>query len=78
MDPCQNLNELFNCINSLHPPTKFTIDYSTTEITTLDVTVTNFCNKLETHLYCKPNDPHQHLHAQLCHRNAYEISIAWG
>ena len=74
----QNLNELFNCINSPHPTIKFTMDYSTTEINFLGVTVTKVCNKLETDLYCKPNDTHQHLHAQSCHRNVYKISIAWG
>ena len=74
----QNLNELFNCINSLHPTIKFTMDYSTTEINFLGVTVTKVCNKLETDLYCKPNDTHQHLHAQSCHRNVYKVSIAWG
>ena len=74
----QNLNELFNCINSLHPTIKFTMDYSTTEINFLGVTVTKVCNKLETDLYCKPNDTHQHLHAQSCHRNVCKMSIAWG
>ena len=53
-----NLNELLNCINSLHPTIKFTIDYSTTEINFLGVTVTKYCNKLETDLYCKPSDTH--------------------
>ena len=74
----QNLNELFHYINSLHPTIKFTMDYSITEINFLGVTVTKVCNKLETDLYCKPNDTHQHLHAQSCHRNVYKISIAWG
>ena len=54
----QNLNELFNCINSLHPTIKFTMDYSTTEINFLGVTVTKVGNKLETDLYCKPTDTH--------------------
>ena len=45
----QNLNELFNCINSPHPTIKFTMDYSTTEINFLAVTVTKVCNKLETY-----------------------------
>ena len=36
----QRLNELFNCINSLHPTVKFTMDYSATEINFLGVTVT--------------------------------------
>ena len=74
----QNLNEHFNCRNSLHPTIKFTIDYSTTEINFSRVTVTKVCNKLETDLYCKPKDMHQHIHAQSCHRNVHKISIAWG
>ena len=73
-----NLNKLFNCINSLHLTIKFTMHYSTKEINCLGVTVTKVCNKLETDLYCKSNDTHQHLHAQSCHRNVYKISIAWG
>ena len=43
----QKLNELFNCINSLHPTFNFTRDYSTTEINFLGVTVTKVGNKLE-------------------------------
>ena len=54
------------------------MDYSITEITFLGVTVTKVCNKSETDLYCKPNDTHQHLNAQSCHRNVYKVSIAWG
>ena len=56
----QKLNELFNCINSLHPTIKFTIDYSITEVNFLGVTVTKVGNRLETGLYCKPNNT---LHA---------------
>ena len=74
----QNLNDLFNCINSLHPTVKFTTDYSTTGINCLGVTVKKVCNKLETDLYCKPNDTHQHLHAQSCHRKVYKVSSAQG
>ena len=74
----QRLNELFNCINSLHPTVKFTMDYSATEINFLGVTVTKTGNKLETDLYCKPNDTHQYHHAQSCHRNVYKRSIAYG
>ena len=73
----QNLNELFNCINSLHPTIKFTMDYSTTEINFLGVTVTKVGNKLERDLFCKPNDTQQYLHAKLCHRNVYKRSIGY-
>ena len=74
----QNLNKLFNCINSLHLTIKFTMHYSTKEINCLGVTVTKVCNKLETDLYCKSNDTHQHLHTKSCHHNVYKISVAWG
>ena len=49
------------------------MDYSTSEINFLDVTVENVCDKLETDSYWKPNDKHQHLHAQLWHRKLYKI-----
>ena len=32
----EKLNELFNCINNLHPTIKFTVDYSTTETNFLE------------------------------------------
>ena len=54
------------------------MDYSATEINFLGVTVTKTGNKLETDLYCKPNDTHQYHHAQSCHRNVYKRSIAYG
>ena len=45
----QKLNRHFHCINSLLPTIKFTMDYSAT------------IDKLETDLYCKPNDTHQYF-----------------
>ena len=33
--------------------------------------------KLETNLYCKPNDKQQYFHEKLCHRNVYKRSIAY-
>ena len=74
----QKLNEVFNCINSLHPTIKFTMDYSTTEINFLDVTVTKVVNKLETDLYSKPTDTHQYLHTESCQCNLYKRSVAYG
>ena len=53
------------------------MDYSTTEINFLGVTVTKVGNKLETDLYCKPTDTHQYLHAQSCHSNVHKGSIAY-
>ena len=37
----QELKEFFNCINSLHPTIKFTMEYSITEINFLGIPVTN-------------------------------------
>ena len=74
----QKLNDLFNCINSLHPTIKFTKDYSTTEISSLGVTEMKVGSKLETDLYCKPTDTHQCLHAKSCHHDMYKGSIAYG
>ena len=74
----QKLNELCNCINSLHQTIKFTMDYSITEFNFLGVTVTKFGGKLETYLSCKPTNTHQYLHAQSCHRNVYKGFIAYG
>ena len=54
------------------------MDYSTTKMNFLGVIVTKVGNKLETDLYCKPNDTYQYLHAQSCHSNVYEGSIAYG
>ena len=44
------VSQLFNCVNSLHPTIKFTMDYSATEINFLGVTVTKVGNKLKTDL----------------------------
>ena len=54
------------------------MDYSTTEINFLSVAVTKIGNKLETDLFCKPNDTQQYLHAKLCRRNVYKRSIGTG
>ena len=73
----QKLKELFNCTNSLHPTIKFTMDYSTTGINFLGVTVSKVGNKLERDLYSKPTDAHQYLmhnHA----RSWGKGSIAYG
>ena len=34
-------------------------------------------DKLETDLYCKPNNTHQYFHAQSSHRNVCKRSIAY-
>ena len=46
------------------------------EINFLGVTVAKVGNKLETDLYCKPNDTQQYVYSKLCHRNVYKRYIA--
>ena len=53
------------------------MDYSTTEINFLGVAVTKVGNKLETDLFCKPNDMQQYPHAKLCHHNVCKRSIGY-
>lgn len=65
-------------MNSVHRTTKFTLDYSTTEINVLGVTVTKVGYKFKIHLCCKPTDMHQYLHAESYHHNVYKASIAHG
>ena len=54
------------------------MDYSATEINLLGATVTKIPNKLETDLYCKPTDTQQHLHAQSCHNNVFNLKWLGG
>ena len=58
-------------MNSLHPTIKFTMDYFTTEINFLGITLTKVGNKLERDLYSKPTDTHQYL----MHSHVAEIYI---
>ena len=54
------------------------MDYSTTEINFLGVTVTKVGKKLDTNLYCKSTDTYKYLHEQSSHCNMYKGSIAYG
>ena len=49
--------------------------YSTTEFNFLGVAEVG--SRLETDLFCKPNNMQQYLHAKLCHRNVYRRSIGY-
>ena len=51
--------------------------YSTTEFNFLGVAVTKVGSRLETDLFCEPNNMQQYLHAKLCHRNVYRRSIGY-
>ena len=51
----------------MHPTIKFTVEWSKTSITVLDVTVSFVEEVIETDLYVKPTDSHQYLQSSSCH-----------
>ena len=60
----QDLNtftSFLNLFNDIHPPMKFTCDYSFTPIPFLDVSVSLHNGKIVTVLDTKPTDKHQYL-----------------
>ena len=54
-------------INKVHLTIKFTAECSKTSIKFLDVTVSLIEGVIETGLYVKPTDSHQHLQSSSCH-----------
>ena len=63
----EKLKEFLKLLNSCHPPTKFTAEYSLDKFNFLDVKVTRSGNKLLTDSYVKPTDTHQYLEFSSCH-----------
>ena len=61
------LKKFINEINSFHPTTKFTADWSKEKIDFLDVKVTLKNSVLSTDLFVKPTDTHQFLDPTSCH-----------
>jgi len=58
----QELIELYNSLNNYHSTIKFEINYSTSKIHFLDVTLYNENNTLHTTVYTKPTDKKEFLH----------------
>ena len=63
----EKLRSFINDINKIHPTIKFTAEWSKTSINFLDVTVSIAEGIIETDLYVKPTDSHQHLLSSSCH-----------
>ena len=63
----KELKKILEFLNCYHPTIKFTADYSREETHFLDVSVRKINNQLVTHIYIKPTDTHQYLHASSCH-----------
>ena len=74
----EKLQKSLKFFNAFHPMIKFTMGYSYKTTNFLDVQVSKRNSTLETDLYCKGNDRHQHLHAKSCHRYVYKKYIPFG
>ena len=67
-------------LNNIHPTIKFTSSYSLTNVPFLDVMVSVHNGIIETDLFTKPTDKHQHLLSSSCHphhtKKAIPFSLA--
>ena len=61
------LKPFIDKINKAHPTIKFTAEWSKTSINFLDVIVSLIEGVIETDLFVKPTDSHQHLQSSSCH-----------
>ena len=73
----EKLKEFLKILNSSHPTTNFTAEYSLDKVNVLDVEVIRCGNKLLTDLYIKPTDTHQYLKFSSCHIYYSKISIPY-
>ena len=62
-----DLESLHNILNNLYIDIKFTLQFSNTEQSFLDVLVKNRDGKIETDIYYKDTDSKQYLLFYLCH-----------
>ena len=63
------LNNLHETLNSLHPDIKFKMDCNNERLPVFDVLVKNTEGKLQTDIYYKPTDSKMYLLFQSCHPN---------
>ena len=62
-------------LNNIHPSIKFTTNHSLTNVPFLDVMVSLHNGTIETDLYTKPTDKHQHLLSSSCHPQHTKTAI---
>ena len=62
-------------LNNIHPTIKFTSNRSLTNVPFLDVIVSLHNGTIETDLYTKPTDQHQHLLSSSCHSQHIKKAI---
>ena len=69
-----NLQIFIDYLNSIHPTIKFTSSHSYSCVPFLDVNVSLNNGIIETDLYSKPTDKHQHLLYTSCHPKPHQES----
>ena len=72
-----NLQIFIDYLNSIHPTIKFTSSHSYSCVPFLDVNVSLNNGIIETDLYSKPTDKHQHLLYTSCHPNHTKKAIPY-
>ena len=79
-DGSDRLKIFVNYLNNIHPTIKFTSSHLLTNVPFLDVTVSLHNGIIETDLFTKHTDKHQHLLSSSCHphhtKKAIPFSLA--
>ena len=70
-----HLKIFIDYLNNIHPTIKFTSSHSLTNVPFLDVMVSLHNGTIQTDLYTKPTDKHQHLLSSSCHPQHTKTSI---
>ena len=70
-----HLTIFIDCLNNIHPTIKVTSSHSFTNVPFLDVMVSLHNGTIQTDLYTKPTDKHQHLLSSSCHPQHTKTSI---
>ena len=73
----ENINDLHNIFQNLHPKIKFTMEYSCKELPFLDIPIKNENGEIITNIYHKPTDTQQYLHFNNHHPKNYLKSIPY-
>jgi len=71
------VKELTDFVNNLHPAIKFTSEQSSTSVAFFDTTVSIKGSKISTDFYVKPTDTHQYLLNSSCHPYHTKRSIPY-
>ena len=75
----QRLREFLNFINSYYNTIKYTWDWSMSQVSFLDVTISkDVGGSVFTDVYSKPTDTHQYLESSSCHPRHVKQAIPYG